>query len=445
MIRIKDIQKALFSLVGWENSYSPNKAIDSDLEASESGLVFQAAHPMMTLDNIQSIMPEDFIEQYPDWNSLLTYQVGSKVKHGGICWIAQEVNTNVEPPANDFNGDYNDDYGGQAWRPYNILTDFLTRLTNNGIATVVQTFLQMKGLQQETKNLLERRAFFDGAGRLLNRVQSRGKLVGFEITPVRAMGVTTKLESIGLQMYGATGTVTMYLFHSSQVDPVATFDLNFTRTNGGFEWFSLDNVFLPYISDDNGAGGSWYLLYDQNALPDGMQAVNFAKDWSREPCGTCNQGSLADWRAITKYLNISPFCTVAPTTYAEFPELPDVGSLAYTNTQNYGINCVVSVGCDLTDFIISQRGIFATVLQRQVAATALRTMALNPDVRVNRNQSNASAMEMLYEIDGNTQSPRESGLGYELRKAYEALSLDTQGIDRVCLKCNNHGVKYTTA
>ena len=125
--------------------------------------------------------------------------------------------------------------------------------------------------------------------------------------------------------------------------------------------------------------------------------------------------------------------------------MPDVGSLAYTNTQNYGINCVVSVGCDLTDFIISQRGIFATVLQRQVAATALRTMALNPDVRVNRNQSNASAMEMLYEIDGNTQSPRESGLGYELRKAYEALSLDTQGIDRVCLKCNNHGVKYTTA
>lgn len=445
MIRIKDIQDALFSLVGWEQSYVPTKAIDPSFEASESGLVFQAAHPMMTLDNIQSIMPEDYIDQYPEWNNILVYHVGSKVQHEGICWVAQIENTNVEPPASDFNGDFNADFGGDTWRPYNILNDYLTRLTNNGIATVVQTFLQMKGLQRETKNLLERRPFFDGAGRLASRAQNRNKLVGFEITPVRAMGVTTKLESIGLQMYGGTGTVKMYLFHSSQVDPIATFDLNFTRTNGGFQWFSLKDVYLPYISDETGAGGSWYLLYNQDDLPTGMQAVNFAKDWSREPCGTCNQGSIADWRAITKYLNISPFCTAAPTTYAQFPELPDIGTLAYTNTQNYGINCIVSIGCDLTDFIISQRAIFATVLQRQVAATALRTMAMNPDVRVNRNQSNASKMELLYEIDGNTQSPRESGLGYELRKAYEALSIDTQGIDRVCLQCNNHGVKYTTA
>lgn len=432
-------------LVGWENSYSPNKAIDSRLEASESGLYYQSAHPMMTLDNIQSIMPEDFIEQYPDWNSLLTYQVGSKVKHGGICWLAQEENTGVEPPASYSNGDYNDDYGGEVWRPYNILTDFLTRLTNNGIATTVQTFLQMKGLQQETKNLLERRMFFDGAGRIANTAQNRGRLVGIEIEPVRALGVTAKLERVGLQMVGGTGVVKLYLFHSSRVEPLKVIECNYTRTNGGFQWFDLKDVYMPYVSDETGAGGAYYLLYDQNELPDGMQAVNFAKDWSREPCGTCNQGSIADWRAITKYLLLSPFCTPAPSTFAQFPELPDIGSLVYTNTQNYGINAEVTIGCDLTDFIIRQRGIFATALQRQVAAIALRTMALNPDVRVNRNQSNASVAELLYEIDGNTQSSRERGLGYDLRKAYEALSLDTQGIDRVCLKCNNHGVKYTTA
>lgn len=432
-------------LVGWENSYSPNKAIDSRLEASESGLYYQSAHPMMTLDNIQSIMPEDFLEQYPGWNSLLTYQVGSKVKHGGICWLAQEENTGVEPPESDFNGDYNDDYGGEVWRPYNILTDFLTRLTNNGIATTVQTFLQMKGLQQETKNLLERRMFFDGAGRIANTAQNRGRLVGIEIEPVRALGVTAKLERVGLQMVGGTGVVKLYLFHSSRVEPLQVIECNYTRTNGGFQWFDLKDVFMPYVSDETGAGGAYYLLYDQNELPDGMQAVNFAKDWSREPCGTCNQGSIADWRAITKYLLLSPFCTPAPSTFAQFPELPDIGLLVYTNTQNYGINAEVTIGCDLTDFIIRQRGIFATALQRQVAVIALRTMALNPDVRVNRNQSNASVAELLYEIDGNTQSSRERGLGYDLRKAYEALSLDTQGIDRVCLKCNNHGVKYTTA
>ena len=115
----------------------------------------------------------------------------------------------------------------------------------------------------------------------------------------------------------------------------------------------------------------------------------------------------------------------------------------YTNTLNYGLNCEITVGCDLTDFIIEQRSIFQTVIQRQVAAIALRTLAMNPNVRVNRNQSNASKMDILYELDGNVEG-RPGGLGYDLKKAYEALRLDTQGIDRICLSCNNHGVKYRT-
>lgn len=69
------------------------------------------------------------------------------------------------------------------------------------------------------------------------------------------MGVTAKIEKIGLQMTGGTGVVRMYLFHSSQIDPIKTFDLNFTVTNGGFQWFPLTDCYLPYISDKNNAGG----------------------------------------------------------------------------------------------------------------------------------------------------------------------------------------------
>lgn len=114
----------------------------------------------------------------------------------------------------------------------------------------------------------------------------------------------------------------------------------------------------------------------------------------------------------------------------------------YTSSMCYGINVEVSVGCDLTDFIIRQRNMFQTVLQKQVAYTALRTMAMNPETRVNRSQSNVNRMDILYELDGNTSGFRQSGLGYELKEAYKALRLDTQGIDRVCLTCNNGGVRY---
>ena len=431
-------------VVGWEQSFDPAKAINDDLTQTESGLYFQGAHPLVTLDNIRAIVPDDFVYQYPEWNMIIEYKQGAKVRHNNEIWIARKDNQNEEPTKSDFNADYNDDFGNEYWGVYNYLSDYLERLTRNGIAQMVQTFTQVKGLDKETKNLLERRTFFDGAGRIRATLQNTHKLVGFEIVPVRSMGVTMKIEQIGLQMTGATGMVRMYLFHSSQIDPIKTFDLNFTVTNGGFQWFPLKDCYLPYISDATNAGGSWYLCYNQDELPAGMEAINMVKDWSREPCGTCTGYGLDNWKEITKYLQVTPFMFNAPETFAEYPELWDVALTMYTTTQNYGLNCEITVGCDLTDFIVKERQIFQTVIQRQVAATALRTLAMNPDVKVNRNQVNATRLEILYELDGNTTGVRPGGLGYDLKKAYEALRLDTQGIDRICLTCNNHGVKYRT-
>lgn len=426
-------------VVGWEQSYDPAKAIENYMTETESGLYFQGAHPLLTLDNMESIMPDDWGIQYPVWDALTQWKQNKVVQYGNdtngnkLFWKAKADNVGEEPTEDSL-----------FWSKYNILSDFLERMTRNGIATAIQTFTQIKQLDKETRNLLERRTFFDGAGRIRATLQNNHKLVGFEIVPVRAMGVTAKIEKIGLQMTGGTGVVRMYLFHSSQIDPIKTFDLNFTVTNGGFQWFPLTDCYLPYISDKNNAGGSWFLCYNQDELPAGMEAINVSKDWSREPCGTCNIGSVEVWRELTKYLQVTPFMYHAPETFAEYPELWDIAQTLYTRTQNYGLNCEITIGCDLTDFVISQRAIFQTVIQRQVAAIALRTLAMNPNVRVNRNQSNASRTDILYELDGNTSGVRPGGLGYDLKKAYEALRIDTQGLDRICLSCNNRGVKYRT-
>lgn len=439
MIRINEICEALKNVCGWKQSYDPAKAIDDNLTQTESGLYFQGAHPLLTLDSMEAIMPDDWGIQYPVWDALTQWKQNKVVQYGNdtngnkLFWKAKADNVGEEPTEDSL-----------FWSKYNILSDFLERMTRNGIATAIQTFTQIKQLDKETRNLLERKTFFDGAGRIRATLQNNHKLVGFEIVPVRAMGVTAKIEKIGLQMTGGTGVVRMYLFHSSQIDPIKTFDLNFTVANGGFQWFPLNDCYLPYISDKNNAGGAWFLCYNQDELPAGMEAINVSKDWSREPCGTCNMGSVEVWRELTKYLQVTPFMYNAPETFAEYPELWDIAYTMYTLTKNYGLNCEITIGCDLTDFIISQRQIFQTVIQRQVAAIALRTLAMNPNVRVNRNQSNATRMDILYELDGNTSGVRPGGLGYDLKKSYEALQIDTQGLDRICLACNNRGVRYRT-
>lgn len=432
MIRINDIQDALMPLVGWQQDYNPAKAIDDDLLQTESGLLYQQAHPLVTLDNIRAIMPDDFAYQYPAWKDTETYEIDAKVRHKGKTWIATQEVTGVEPADN-----------AEGWQPYDMVSDYIRQQVRAGIAQTVQQFLQTKSLLKESKPLLERRTFFDGSGRINNTQPNQQRLVGFAINPVRSMGVTAKIERIGLQMKGATGKVRMYLFHSSQAEPVYTEELEITKGNGSFQWFNVSNWYMPYISDGNDAGGTWYLCYNQSDLPEDMEAINVAKDWSREPCGTCNIGSVEAWRELTKYLAITPYKVPVGDDFATYPEMWDEEAIIWTNTCNYGMNVEVSVACDLTDFIIRERQVFATALQRQVAYTLLRTMAMNPDVRVNRNQSNVSQQNILYELDGNPQG-RENGLGMQLRKAYEALDIDTRGIDRICLTCRPVGLRYRT-
>lgn len=428
MIRINEIQDALLHLVGWEQSYDPQKQIAAGLTETESGLTFQQAHPMVTLENIRAIMPENFMYQYPAYAAITEYHKGDIVSHQNKVWESLTNHNQGNTPAE----------GSEYWSIYDFTSVWIERLTRSAIAKTVQQFLQQKSLLRESKTLLERRSLFDGAGRLNNTIQNGQRLVGMEIVPAYSMGVTTKLERIGLQMTGATGKVTLYIFHSSQRDPYKTIEFDVQKGNGTLEWKTLTDVYLPYMGDT----GAWYVVYNQADLPEGMEAVNVTKDWSREPCGTCNRGSLEAWRALTKYVMVSPFKVNALETFAEFPELWDIEDNTYTNTHNYGMNMELSIGCDLTDFIIRDRHIFATCLQRQLAVDVIRTMAVNPEVRVNRNQANAGRENLLYEIDGNPQG-RASGLGKDLKDAYDALDLDTRGIDRICLTCKPTFVKYT--
>ena len=289
MIRIPAIQEALAHLVGWEQHYDPAHTIEDELTESESGLTFQGAHPLVTLENVRAMMPEGWALQYPVYAAGANYYEGDKVRHDGKVWKATNFSTGQTPGS-----------AGAPWIEFHPLSDYVAKITLDGITTAVQTFIQQKQLTHETRTLLERRTFFDGAARLEAIIDPRGKWCGFEIVPVRAMGVTTKIERIGLQMRGATGTVRVYLFHSSQSIPATWVDCYYTNTSGGFQWFVPKiPIYLPYIwprdwfeaqageapdtAIGNDAGGAWYLCYNQNELPEGMRALNVARDWSAEP------------------------------------------------------------------------------------------------------------------------------------------------------------------
>ena len=427
MYRIKEIVDSFKTLVGWKQGRVEGSMLSDSVTRSDSGLYFQEAHPMLTTRAMNAIMPDKWGEGHKEFDMHLTYKKDDIVEYTEKLYISLQ----------DGNKGH-DVLDGEWWSEYHVIDDYLNDLTETGVKQVINRFIRDKVIGMETRNIVDRRTLFDGAGRIDNRVENTGRLCGFEITPLRSEGITARIEKIGLQFVGNMGDVTMYLFHSSCAEPLWSQTFHFDKKNGTFKWFNVEEMYLPYVSERTNAGGSWYLVYDQNALPPYMESINFARDWSREPCATCNKGDVQLYRTMSKYVQISPFCVDVDSDWDK--TLWDIQDNIYTNTTNYGINLQMSIGCDLTDFMIQERMQFASVIQLQVANNALRALALNPEVNVNRVQANADRNNILYELDGNGMAVK--GLHGDLEKAYKALSFDTKGLSEVCLTCHNKGVRF---
>lgn len=424
MIRIADIQDKMLHLVGWKQSYDlSDNMLSSNLTQTESGMYFQQIHPLLTLDNLRSIAP-DF--QNYNWQ---VHDANKAYKSGEVVRIDDSLYKALQDvPAET------DILDSEYWTETNPFSEWLEEKTKASIVKLVNKFINMKLADKATKSLIENKILFDGTGRLTNKIENRNRLVGFEIDTVRSKGVTVKIDKIGLQMT-KPGYYTLYIFHSSNPEPIYTLTFEKTKANS-LEWFKpKDDILLPYESTNTDAGGSWYLVYKQSELPENAQAIYKDRDWSTGPCKACSRSEFLAYQAWSRFIEVHPF-------YISEDEEFDPEMMNFTYDKNYGINLEVSAYCDLTDFIIKHRAMFQDVLSKQVAIDFLREFAYNPNVRTNRHSINASKLDILTELDGDSNSMRQSGLSYELDIALKALSISTQGLDRVCLPCVNNGIKY---
>lgn len=434
MIRIKDLNEQLLHLVGWQQSYDTSEVKLSDnLTQSESGMYFQQVHPLLTLPNLMSIAPDFKNTNFPEHDANSSYKEGVVVTLEDKYYKSiKDVLVNTEIT--------NDEY----WIETNLFSEWLEDKTKASIIKLINKFINMKLADKASKSLIENKTLFDGTGRLTNLATNRNRFVGFEVDTVRSKGVTVKINKIGLQ-FTRPGKYKVYILHSSCDMPVYSFEFEKLKSNS-IEWFKpKEDILLPYESQEIDAGGSWYIGYLQSDLPENSQAINRDRDWSTQPCKGCSRQEFLAWQAWSKYIEVHPFYVDENQLLGEDEQMyfdPEI--MNFTYDANYGINLDVSVYCDLTDFIIKQKQLFQDVIAKQVAVDFLREFAYNPNVRTNRRSINASRTDILYELDGDSSSMKHSGLNYELDLALKALNFSTQGLDRVCLPCVNHGLKYRT-
>lgn len=437
MIRLKDLQESLLHLVGWRQSYDRNDGIQLSeaLTQSESGMYYQDTHPLLTLQNLLSIAPDFTNTEYKQYSIEDPYEKGEVVEYEGKYYKAiQEVPADVVQITNE-------DY----WIETNPFSEWLEVKTIASITKAINRFVNEKVLKGTIKTLCENKTLFDGTGRIYDTIKNKNNLVGFEIVPIRAKGVTTKINKIGLQ-FSKAGDYTIFIMHSSMVEPF--YKETFTKVSDNtMEWFiPKKELFLPYESEKIDSGGSWYICYLQSELPQESKAVRKNRDWAKGPCNECSKHEYESWRIWSRYLEVHPFYVNEERINKEEGEIElwDIKDNIYDYTTNYGINLDITVACDVTDFLISQKSLMQDYISKSLAVDFLREFAYNPNVRTNRHSINATRPDILYELDGESSSMKQSGLNYQLELALKALNVSTEGIDRVCMPCVNNGIKYRT-
>lgn len=435
MIRIAEIQNMMLPLIGWRQSYDANDLVISEaLTKSESGLYYQDAHPLLTLQNLSSIAPDFKNVNYPIHNMEESYKKGVVVALEDKYYKAiQDVPADVVEITNE-----------EYWIETNPFSEWLETKTKASITKAINRYINEKVAKGTYKALCEKKTLFDGTGRIYDTVKNRNNLVGFEIVPIRSKGVTTKINRIGLQ-FTEPGEYTILVMHSSNQEPF--YEETFTKVkSNAMEWFTpKEELCLPYENEKIDAGGSWYICYFQSKLPEGSRAIRKNRDWSQGPCNQCSRYEYESWKLWSKHIEVNPFFVNEEFVDSkEDIKLWDIEKNQYVYDTNFGLNLDITISCDITDFIIEQRSLFQSYLMLQVASDFLREFAYNANVRTNRHSINASRMDILYELDGDSTSKKKSGVNYQLELALKALNVSTEGIDRVCMPCINHGIKYRT-
>ena len=414
MYNTERIVTSLMGLWGWRQNHDMSDFSISDyLIDSEIGEYYQDVHPVVTLNNIRNIAPTFSDITHPAWLVSVDYKKSEIVTSPNGDFKAKADNVGLDPEQNPIH-----------WEAYNGLSDWLRTKTKGSIAKVIRSLCDSNIGPTTFNNLLSTHVAYDSVGFINDTITNEDNLVGFNLIPARSNGVVTNIKRIGLHFTGV-GDVTVHLLHSSQKQPIKS--QTFTRTKSDSQqWFDVEDWDLAYVDDSHDAGGFWSVVYDQTGMTE--QAINATGGININPSN--------------KFVTIGSFKTSDFTTGGI--DSFDLRETSPTMSTNYGMNLQLSTSCDFTQIFIDQRNVFRSLIGLQVNIDMIKTFIFNPENKVVRGTEVVSNMELQYELEGDSQGYKKSGLVHQYNNALESAIIDLSKVSRLCTKCKKKGIKFGT-
>jgi hypothetical protein len=303
---------------------------------------------------------------------------------------------------------------------------FLFKKRQNAIEKLTSSIMQHKNMYDNAKELVSNLKMYDGVGNWNEKILKDNRFVGYKLQ-LKQPDTSIVVNQIGLQIDTTNPTFTLYFYHSSNFEPIATRVIAHNKTNS-FAYYSIDTVTLPYISD-----GYYIVGYYETNLSG--QAINKRQNFP--PCLSCNPTNADLYSNWSKFVEVNTIAVNSENISVDLTKWQDTTEIITTNT-NYGLNLSFSVYCDLSTFFCNNKYLFTDILGKAIIIELLKDLAFSD--RFNGTERRVSQMA-TYAL-GNKEN-NQQGLETDFEKAIKSFNVNLSGLNKLCLPCENNKFKLT--
>lgn len=420
----KIIKQEFSNLVGFRQNNDPAyPAFAEELVYNGDNTLIE--HPLINIENIASTAKNYAKVAYPVFSSATQYEKSVSVTYNNKTY--QAITT---PPVGTLPTDVN------FWQQIDPINIYLKDIVQSCSEDVVTDMLNAKRDVHRTKTLIQSMRFYEGAGSLQDRIINNGKLVGVRIDLLHSTNLVAIVERIGLQL-SSDSTITLYVFHSSQPEAITTIEF-VHNVPGGFKWITpAKKIALHNLNNQYDAGGSFYIMYNQNELS--AQAINKRMDFHAPPCSWCSTYNVTTFAKFSKYLSVRAV-HIDQTDRVDLDGTPNIDGVGLFNTDkikfdlstNWGLNFDFTIRCDITDFIVRQKDIFADALKAGVIVRLLSGM-----VNSTRQNGIETIVAQKAQIELSDTKLGGGGMRQKYLDAIRSIDFELSALDQVCMPCNS--------
>ena len=385
----------------------------------------------MNPDNLYSmsyLIRQEKESNYLAWDGLVNYTIGDLVRYDDgaheFIYVARQASLNQIPS-----------WDSDFWETN--LSDYLRKMIRDAAEHCISTYIQNVTSENDIAADMKVQPLFQANSTVKEIVSQSGanEFLGVRVRLADVQHIQVRFAKIGIYCTGAQ-TLPLYLYHSSQTEPIAQFQINLLPTDvNKFVWKDIldlsgtaKDAVVNFFDNSHNTRGVFYFGYYRNDLVLDLVKGYDWRGYFYDASITYYSGDFENW-----------FNQIVPIRFSESslnkPNIPNIGEF-FTGGQTDFIapfNLKVTASCNYTYPIESNSQMFDEYLLYSTAERILQD--IKSGVRKNEMKSKLDDEfdRIMMGVFNENQQIRQ-GVIAKKEKAEKNLSASLSELDDVCFR-----------